>query len=44
MIKEIATRRSIRKYKQDEIPEAIVRQMIQAAALAPSGKNRQPWK
>ena len=44
MIKEIATRRSIRKYKQDEIPEALVRQMIQAAALAPSGKNRQPWK
>lgn len=44
MIKEIASRRSIRKYKQDEIPEAIIRQMIQAAALAPSGKNRQPWK
>lgn len=44
MIAEIAARRSIRKYKQDEVPKDIVRQIIQAAALAPSGKNRQPWR
>lgn len=44
MIKEIEQRRSIRKYKRDEVPHACIREMIRAGCLAPSGKNRQPWK
>ena len=44
MLKEIEDRRSIRRYRQEEIPDEYIREMIQAACLAPSGKNRQPWK
>lgn len=40
----IANRRSIRKFKSDPIPEAALRQILQAGMLAPSGKNSQPWK
>lgn len=44
MIEEIVKRRSIRKYKQDEVPVEVIKQIIQAGRLAPSGKNKQPWK
>ena len=44
MISEIAERRSIRKYKEKPVPQAMIKEIIQAGALAPSSKNRQPWK
>lgn len=44
MIKAIDDRRSIRKYTSEEIPQEIIEEMIYAATLAPSAKNRQPWK
>lgn len=44
MIKAIDNRRSIRKYTSEEIPQEIIEEMIYAATLAPSAKNRQPWK
>lgn len=44
MIKEIQSRRSIRKYKQMEVPKDVLEQIIEAGRLAPSGKNKQPWK
>jgi nitroreductase len=44
MIEEIKTRRSIRRYKQCEIPTEAIHKIVQAARLAPSGKNKQPWK
>ncbi len=40
----VNTRRSIRKYKQDDIPSQIVSDVLTSASLAPSGSNRQPWK
>jgi len=40
----IAARRSIRKFKDQAIPEDLIRQVLHAATLAPSGKNRQPWR
>lgn len=40
----IRRRRSIRKYKGDSIPEDILWRVLEAARLAPSGKNLQPWK
>ena len=44
MIKEIENRRSIRKYKRHEISKEIIEDIIYRATLAPSAKNRQPWK
>ena len=44
MIKEIEDRRSIRKYKPDRVNKTMIEDMIYSATLAPSAKNRQPWK
>lgn len=43
-MKEIIERRSIRKYKEDAIKKDDLETIIQAGILAPSAKNRQPWK
>ena len=40
----IARRRSIRKFKTDPIPQEHLTQIIEAARLAPSGCNTQPWR
>ena len=39
----IKKRQSIRRYKEGQIPKADLMQNIQAAGLAPSGKNIQNW-
>ena len=44
MIQEIENRRSIRKYKEDKISKKLLEEIIYSATLAPSAKNRQPWK
>lgn len=43
-MKEITERRSIRKYKSDEIEKDDIKTIIRAGILAPSAKNRQPWR
>lgn len=40
----IRNRRSIRNYKDDPIADEVLRRILQAGILAPSGMNRQPWK
>ncbi|MGI6006477.1 MAG: nitroreductase family protein [Ruminococcus sp.] len=40
----IKKRRSIRKYKRKTVSEEMVREIIEAGMLAPSSKNRQPWR
>ncbi|MEW6685544.1 MAG: nitroreductase family protein [Candidatus Edwardsbacteria bacterium] len=40
----IRTRRSVRAYKPDPIPEDKLRRILEAMRLAPSAKNIQPWK
>lgn len=40
----LKTRRSIRKYKPEPIPEKYLLQLIEAAGLAPSALNLQPWR
>lgn len=40
----IEKRRSIRKFKLDPVPDGIINQVLEAARLAPSGSNRQPWR
>ncbi len=37
-------RKSIRKYKETEIPKEDLLKIIEAGRLAPSAKNRQPWR
>ena len=40
----IRTRRSVRSYRPDPIPEDVLERVLDAARIAPSGSNRQPWK
>ena len=40
----IKTRRSIRSFKKDPIPEESLARVLNAARLAPSGSNRQFWR
>lgn len=40
----IEKRRSIRKFKPDPIPEEHITALLDAARLAPSGCNAQPWR
>ena len=44
MIQEIENRRSIRKYKNKNVSHEQIEAIVKAAILAPSAKNRQPWK
>jgi nitroreductase len=39
----VTTQRAIRRLKPDPIPEAVLRQILDAAICAPSGGNRQGW-
>ena len=43
-LEAIATRRSIRKFTDRPVTEETVNGVLAAAILAPSGKNRQPWR
>ena len=44
MIEAIKNRRSIRKYKDKVVDKEKIECVLQAGMLAPSSKNRQPWK
>jgi len=44
MLKAISERRSIRKYKDIPVPQNLIEEILQAGMLAPSSKNRQPWR
>lgn len=40
----IRERRSIRRFKGDPVSDETIRELLEAARLAPSGSNRQPWR
>lgn len=40
----IRSRRSIRHYRPEPVPEAVVEGILQSAICAPSAHNRQPWR
>jgi nitroreductase len=40
----LISRRSIRRYKQQPIPRSVIERIIDAARLAPSANNVQPWE
>ncbi len=39
----VNTRRSVRGYKTDPVPRALIEEIIQVAKGAPSSMNTQPW-
>ena len=43
-LEAIHTRRSIREYKKQSVPEELVREIIAAAMMAPSAGNARPWQ
>jgi F420 biosynthesis protein FbiB-like protein len=40
----VKERRSIRRYRSDAVPEAVITRILEAACWAPSAHNRQPWR
>lgn len=44
MLDLLMKRRSIRKYKNQEIEEKILDKILQGALTSPSGKNKRPWE
>jgi F420 biosynthesis protein FbiB-like protein len=40
----LRTRRSIRRFRPEPVPEPLVRAVLDAATWAPSAHNRQPWR
>lgn len=44
VLEVIRRRRSIRRYKPVPVEEEKIRRVLEAARLAPSAANRQPWK
>ena len=44
ILEVIKTRKSIRRYKPDPIPDDILDKIWEAARWAPTGENYQPWR
>ncbi len=42
--KVIFRRRSVRLYKKEQVPEFMIKRMLEAGRFAPSAGNSQPWK
>jgi F420 biosynthesis protein FbiB-like protein len=40
----LRTRRSIRRFKPDPVPDSVIQAILTTAAYAPSAHNRQPWR
>lgn len=44
LMEAIHTRRSIRKFTDKDVPDAAIKQILEAAMMAPSAGNAQPWQ
>lgn len=40
----LRTRRSIRRFKPDPVPDSVIETILTTAAFAPSAHHRQPWR
>ncbi|MCC6500592.1 MAG: nitroreductase family protein [Anaerolineales bacterium] len=40
----LRTRRSIRRFKSDRVPDSVIQTILATATFAPSAHNRQPWR
>ncbi len=43
-LETIRLRRTVREFSSDDVPQEVLELAIEAASLAPSGANMQPWK
>ena len=41
--RELETRRSVRSFSTDSLPDGVIEECLRAAGSAPSGANLQPW-
>jgi F420 biosynthesis protein FbiB-like protein len=44
VLEAISSRRSIRRFKDNPVPDQVLHTILTAATQAPSAKNRQPWR
>ena len=44
LLELMKTRRSMRRFKPDPIPDEYIEKMLEAARWSPSGANAQPWE
>ena len=44
IIDVLTSRKSIRRYKPDPVPDDIIDKILEAARWAPTGENYQPWR
>ena len=44
LLEIVKTRRSIRRYKRDPVPDELLMKIMEAGRWAPSGDNNQPWR
>jgi nitroreductase len=44
LLEVISSRRSIRKYKKEPVPDRLINEILEAGRWAPSGLNNQPWR
>ena len=44
LMEAVKTRRSVRRYKENPVPESLLKDVLNASRLAPSADNAQPWK
>jgi coenzyme F420-0:L-glutamate ligase / coenzyme F420-1:gamma-L-glutamate ligase len=40
----LRTRRSVRRFKPDPVPESVIQNILSTGTYAPSAHNRQPWR
>ncbi|HKY53820.1 MAG TPA: nitroreductase family protein, partial [Anaerolineales bacterium] len=40
----LRTRRSIRRFKPDPVPDSVIQNILITATFAPSAHHRQPWR
>ena len=40
----LRSRRSIRRFKPDPVPDSVIKNILATATFAPSAHNRQPWR
>jgi len=43
-LESIFTRRSVRRFSSEAVPDAMVEELLRAAMAAPSAGNEQPWR
>lgn len=44
IVEAIKERKSIRDFKNDPVPQAVIREILEISCRAPSAMNTQPWE